>query len=103
MEYKLVPVEPTREMIEAAQRTQEGFVDDVYKALLAAAPSPSWIETAERLPTREDSDENGDVWVAIAGNPCTETEWWEEAGRWDYWMPKPRQQPPEPPALQERK
>lgn len=40
--WKLVPVEPTEEMIEAGDRFMEGLsrLGDAYEAMIAAAPAP---------------------------------------------------------------
>lgn len=70
---------------------------------------PAWVKVSERLPTEEDADENGFVWVCKEGACEAWTEDWENGlewlheSCWDYWQPKPRQQPPAPPraALQD--
>jgi len=58
-----------------------------------------WVKVSERLPTREDADEEGYVWVAARNGVASDH--WANSPFYGYWMPKPRQQPPEPPALQQ--
>ena len=38
--WQLVPVEPTREMVKAGDRTEHRFSDVVYRLMLHAAPTP---------------------------------------------------------------
>lgn len=111
MEYKLVPVDPTVEMVVAGigayRATSDlafirGIVADIGEVMIAAATSPEWIPVSERLPGRADGDEEGYLWVSD-GNVVTETRYenvvvWSS---WDYWMPKPRQEPPAPPKKME--
>lgn len=95
-EYKLVPVEPTEKMCLAGDRHIAPLsCSHVYKAMLAAAPSPGWVKTSERLPTRDDSDESGLVWVL--GRNGVVTDHWSNSPFYRYWMPGPRVQPPAPP------
>ena len=78
MEYMLVPVEPTEQMVEAGTEAGRVYVqcgddpyldnaDQVYGAMLAAAPEPGWVKIGERLPTQEDADESGLVWMLNDG------------------------------------
>lgn len=92
-DYKLVPVEPTLEMVQHADGlwTRE----DIYRAMLDAAPSPEWIRSSERLPYADDADEGGYLWISDA-----KISWeghYHNAMHYPYWMPKPRQEPPQPP------
>lgn len=110
MEYKLVPVDVTEEMVEAVKNANIDLVRDAFavavgklhSALLAAAPSPEWVKVSERLPTREDADESGMCWMLSADEGvCTMLaefafEFEDQFGV-THWMPKPRQQPPAPP------
>lgn len=38
--FKLVPIEPTEEMLQAGFESHEGSTEGVYKAMLDAAPPP---------------------------------------------------------------
>lgn len=119
-EWKLVPVEPTAEMNDAgAQRlarweagcewpeswsplqvaAMRNEAERVWRSMCLAAPSPEWVKTSDRLPTREDADEDRYVWV-YTGPPfaIVDVEHIDcIADDVTHWMPKPRVQPPEPP------
>ena len=99
--YKLVPVEPTAEMVKAGYQEwhYDGNPTHIYRAMLAAAPSPEWVSVSERLPTREDADELGRVWVKIDVYDEAILVSAKTVGRKGdtHWMPKPRVTPPEPP------
>lgn len=105
-EYKLVPVEPTREMREAgrggwATNDPEEAARATYQAMLAATPSPEWVKVSERLPTIDDSDEGGNIWV-WDGTDVHSIGWFNAVAKEvTHWMPKPRQQPPAPPTEKE--
>lgn len=102
-EWKLVPVEADEAMENAFTREQllngAGFAD-CYAALLAAVPSSEWVKTSDRLPTREDADEQGKVWALLCGKVVLED--WNFIFDLLWWMPKPHQQPPEPPGFSDR-
>ncbi|HCR0825545.1 TPA: DUF551 domain-containing protein [Klebsiella aerogenes] len=63
--WKLVPIDATRSMIDAARRVEEDGYDAMHKAMLAAAPQPQnaqqiipeiipgWIPVSERMPEDE--------------------------------------------------
>ena len=67
--WKMVPIDATREMIDAARRAEEDGYDAMHKAMLAAAPHDTpalnsvqsvvtvpgkWIPVSERVPTKQD-------------------------------------------------
>jgi len=113
-QLKMVPVEPTRKMCEAAVNLagEDGDHHEMlgrsyfaYKAMLAAAPSP-WVSVGDRLPDAEKgSTESASVIVCLndfvitTGFYCHfENEWYgedgysfEEAsnGPVTHWMPLP--------------
>lgn len=103
-EYKLVPVEPTQEMVDVLFGGDFDLVRDglpetmrkVYRTMLAAAPSPEWVKTADRLPTRADWDEDNYVWGGEPGKVVLIHH--HDTPLYPYWMPKRRQQPPESPS-----
>lgn len=103
--WRLVPVEPTAEMVQAgrneplAGEADEDAPEDyraVYRAMLAAAPAcpsaaaaPKWISVEERLPQEgRGSSESDSVLVCL--NDCVrtvgfychyESDWYGEDGR----------------------
>lgn len=105
---KMVPVEPTREMIEAGKKEVDWYEHNAiycYRAMLAAAPSP-WISVEDDLPKAEEgSTESASVIVCLEDHVLTmgfychfENEWYgedgysfEEAsmGLVTHWMPLP--------------
>ena len=50
--FKLVPVEPTRKMIKAGAEAYSFDERNIYRAMLAAAPSP-WVSVEDLLPADE--------------------------------------------------
>jgi hypothetical protein len=60
-----------------------------------------WVKVSERLPTREDADEQDAVWGWADDGQPVEPIYWEAIGTAEcnvtHWMPKPCQQPPAPP------
>ena len=111
-EYKLVPVEPTIDMIVAGRDGIEGLIGPgpedqycseallAYRAMLAAAPSPEWVKISERLPTRKDADEFCRVWAWSDSERKSVQVFYDavDSAPWiEYWMPKPRAEPPSPP------
>lgn len=108
-QFKMVPVEPTTEMIKAGAEAYSFYESHIYRAMLAAAPSP-WVSVEDDLPEAEkDSTESASVIVCLddfvitTGFYCHfENEWYgedgyafEEAsnGPVTHWMPLPT--PPE--------
>lgn len=114
MEYKLVPVEVYNRIRNLPEEIAPdpyderdvslGWVRDHVRkavAMLAAAPSPSWVPVSERLPTGADGDEHGYVWFGKPGwgvclGKVTATQWYCDHG-YDRWMQKPVSTPPAPP------
>lgn len=97
-EYVLVPVEPTEEMENAPVAFHDGLpvtARGCYKAMLAARPRQGWVKTSDRLPAREDADEDGYLWSGEPG--LSFANHYHKALLYPYWMPKPRATPPEPP------
>jgi hypothetical protein len=114
--WKLVPVKPTDEMLDAADVPArvhpDAYFRAVYRAMLAAAPEPPaderdaeiarWIAVDERLPTRSDADFDGYLFTygddGFGGMDVRET-FWEDAQPpyITHFMPKayiPRPDPP---------
>lgn len=50
--FKMVPVEPTREMIKAGTEAYSFEEGNIYRDMLAAAPSP-WVSVEDLLPEDE--------------------------------------------------
>jgi hypothetical protein len=108
MEYKLVPVEPDNGMTQAGQSTLHTAgpfglrvaANSTYKAMLAAAPAPAWVPVSERLPTREDADNDESVWAWLGAGPVELLYYGSIGSRYadvTHWMPRPQQMPPDPP------
>lgn len=111
-QFKLVPVEPTREMMEAGKIAQDNgcWPRGVYAAMLAAAPSP-WVSVEERLPgefgmpnyvivyTAHQNTmmaafmDGGFAYLTLIDGPSFDTDIYGEV---THWMPLPP-----PPATQE--
>lgn len=113
--WKMVPVEPTDKMVEAARNVYAHGPDGMraaFKAALAASPSPHPGVGAWRdMSTAPLDGTKVDVWVrpwdAFAnGNPARITDAWFEGGKWKrviagwthnieasgeptHWMPRP--------------
>ena len=105
--WKMVPIDATRAMIDAARRVEEDGYDAMHKAMLAAAPqSPGnepatvpgkWIPVSERMP--EDSgrywcyvEEQNDLGKSHYQWNCSWNgdQWWvesENGGIVTHWMP----------------
>ena len=63
-QWKLVPVEPTDEMVEAGWIDTEGVdPDDIYGSMLAAAPEPP-AEVVERI---RDALMSSEAWSSFFG------------------------------------
>jgi hypothetical protein len=78
----------------------------LFAASWQSASTRDWIQTRARLPTREDADEDGNVWSYGAIDTVVYKIGWNEiealiAGTdrcvHTHWMPKPQVQPPAPP------
>lgn len=92
MNWKLVPTEPTEQMVEAARANNCGPISNAIAAAIAAAPSP-WIPVSERLPTEEDGGYHGAVLIfrALLNRPGrVEVVLWssvEGSQSITHWMP----------------
>ncbi|WP_105624047.1 DUF551 domain-containing protein [Cronobacter malonaticus] len=99
--WKLVPLEPTQEMIDAhVEGVQSGGIQKGYRAMLDAAPAPvdaGWIACSERMPVEKDivlvvddgyfvceaQYREGDFFSAVRGNneffetTCRDVEFWQ--------------------------
>ena len=105
-EWKLVPVEPTKEMVEAGfdavPGTFEGIIRARWRCMLAAAPQPPSQWTAPRPMSEAPKDRAVLAWWP-ADKQWVVTWWWSQRSGWfcrgyappgapTYWLPMP----PEP-------
>ena len=100
-EWKLVPAEPTEEMVKAGgglSLCSTVAARFAYKAMLAVAPEHKWVGSSERAPKESECDEAGMVWVCDVDAGAVFVEELDNAKHWHYWMPKPRVSPPQPPS-----
>lgn len=94
MKYKLPRFPVMLRKMWSGGEVQE-WLDENVAPLFEVAPSPEWVKTSDRLPTREDADEHGKVWALLCGKVVLED--WDSVFDLLWWMPKPRATPPEPP------
>lgn len=90
--WRLVPAEPTGEMVKAGIAANDGIVSDIYRAMLAAAPPPpgtapverpaEWRGPSERWSTGDRVDiELGDGSILRDCIPQADGDlWWSGAG-----------------------
>jgi hypothetical protein len=97
-QFRLVPVEPTPEMLEAVFRAMPE-ARGIWSAMLAAAPRPYHV-TAERLPTRDDADYLESVLAYHVGLGWIPDDWAEiNPDICPFWMPMPPDPEPRAPTL----
>jgi hypothetical protein len=72
--WKLVPVEPTNEMVQAWLDTYEGNIQTVYRAMLAAAPQPPVVEQPQ-------VEQEPVAWIERWYGSGPERGWWIVCGR----------------------
>lgn len=93
--------------IDYASLNNKENVDEVYKALEhikaenahLKAQVPKWISVNDRLPTKEDADDYGKVWVGKSGcSPVISTHYENvsKSSTLNVWMPKAVIKPPPP-------
>ncbi len=81
--WKMVPIDATREMIDAARRAEEDGYDAMHKAMLAAAPHDT-----PALNSVQSVDSVADRWIPVSERmPPSRHEvlvgrWWGEKPRW---------------------
>ena len=55
---------------------------------------PRWIPTKERLPTMEDANDYGSIYLLDESDFEAVIGHWSNADEWHYWMPITKPQPP---------
>ncbi|WP_326902160.1 DUF551 domain-containing protein [Kosakonia cowanii] len=97
--WKLVPVDATRAMMDAARRVEDEGYDAMHKAMLAAAPATpnGWIKCSERMPDERqevivmDADRNEvqSGMIYYDGRFVDFNEEYYEVENPSHWMPLP--------------
>lgn len=96
MEYKLPRFPVMLRQMWSGGEVQK-WLDENIAPLFEASPTHKWVKVSERLPTIDDSDEGGNIWV-WDGTDVHSIGWFNAVAKEvTHWMPKPCKEPPAPP------
>ena len=91
-------------MVDVRDSDYRGLIEEMEqdrkekKISKTKAADAEWI--TDRLPTRDDSDSNDDLWFSVDGRVMSRKFWYHENNDYDAWMPKPKMPEPFLPKVQ---